>query len=407
MEERLQKVLGRAGVASRRKAEELILEGRVTVNGRVVRELGTKVDPSLDEVAVDTIAIPRTQAAGEGPRTYLLLYKPKDVVCTVKDTHGRITVLDLVPPFPGKRLYPVGRLDEDSEGLVLLTNDGELTAKLTHPRYGVPKVYEVRVKGRFDQESAERLERGVWLSEGRTGRSRVFIEHTGRETSHVRVTLTEGRNREIRRAFAKLGFPVLSIRRMQIGPVVGRGLTAGQYRPLDAGEVAALQAVAAGEGSNRPLRRGRRRRDDGDAPERPRRRPGKPDPAQFQRERRRRDSGRDGRPGDRRGRHDRPQHGGRGRRSGPPTERRPGGEDRGWGGPRPGGKPGGGRPHGFGRGQGGGQGGRGPRGSGRGPGGGGPPRGRGRPGGGHGGGHGGHGGGRGRGGRGGDRGDRR
>ena len=254
MEERLQKVIARAGVASRRDAEKLIESGRVTVNGQVVRELGQKVDPRIDEVRVDTLALPQQAALGEDKRTYLLLMKPKGVICTVRDPQGRPTVLDLCPPFLGKRLYPVGRLDEDSEGIVLLTNDGELTEQLTHPRFRVPKIYDVRVKGRMTGESAREFEQGVWLSDGRTGRSRVRLGRRGPKVSHVSVTLTEGRNRELRRAFAKLGHPVLSLRRVQIGPVVPRGLKIGQYRPLDAEELAALREVVTG-GSSRPVRR--------------------------------------------------------------------------------------------------------------------------------------------------------
>lgn len=273
MEERLQKVLARAGVASRRAAEKLIEAGRVQVNGRVVREMGVKVDPALDEVRVDTVPISAAKAAGHGRRTYLLLNKPKGVLCTVKDPHGRPTVLDVVPPKPGKRLYPVGRLDEDSEGLVLLTNDGDLTERLTHPRYGVPKVYDVRLKGRLTPEAARKFEAGVWLSDGKTGRSRVRIRRAGPRVSHAVVTLTEGKNREIRRAFAKLEYPVLSVRRVQIGPIVGRGLRVGEYRPLDPAEVEALHDSAAGRRDGRPLRRPRKTESGG------RRRSGKPDPA--------------------------------------------------------------------------------------------------------------------------------
>lgn len=266
MEERLHKVMARAGVASRREAEKLITAGRVSVNGRVIRELGMKVDPRIDEVCVDTVPLPREAAEGKQRRTYLLLNKPKGVLCTAKDPHGRPTVLDLVPPFRGKRLYPVGRLDEDSEGLVLLTNDGDLTERLTHPRYGVPKVYDVRVKGKLGGADVKKFESGVWLSEGRTGRSRVWIRRRGVRVSHAAVRLTEGKNREIRRAFAKLGFPVLSIRRIEIGPLRSRGLKIGQYRPLDEDEVAELRKLVAeteaGPGPRRrrkPARTGKRR----------------------------------------------------------------------------------------------------------------------------------------------------
>jgi len=278
VEERLQKVLARAGVASRREAERLISEGRVAVNGRVVREFGVKVDPRMDEIRVDTILVPRAAAQPDARRVYLLLNKPKGVLCTVKDTHGRPTVVDLVPPHAGRRLYPVGRLDEDSEGLVLLTNDGELTARLTHPRYTVPKVYDVRVKGRLTPQHAREYEAGVWLSEGKTGRSRVSVLKSGREVTHVAVTLHEGKNREIRRAFEKLGFPVLSVKRIQIGPIVSRGLKLGHFRPLAPEELAQLHEVAQGRADSTPPRRSRPFGEDG-APPRRKRRPGKPDPA--------------------------------------------------------------------------------------------------------------------------------
>src|SRR5262245_60476155 len=143
----------------------------------------------MDEIRVDTLLVARDAAMPEAHRVYLLLNKPKGVVCTVKDTHGRVTVLDLVPPHSGRRLYPVGRLDEDSEGLVLMTNDGDLTDRLTHPRYGVSKTYDVRVKGRVTEEDARRFEAGVWLSEGRTGKSRVRIRRSGTEVTHVAITL--------------------------------------------------------------------------------------------------------------------------------------------------------------------------------------------------------------------------
>ncbi len=276
MEERLQKVLARAGLASRRGAEKLIEDGRVSVNGRVVREMGLKVDPAIDAITVDTIAVPKVAAEGKGRRTYLLLNKPKGVLCTVKDDRRRQTVLDLVPPFQGKRLFPVGRLDEDSEGLVLLTNDGDLTQRLTHPSFGVGKTYDVRVKGKLTTEDAKKFEAGVWLSEGRTARSRIQVRRSGPKITHVAVTLTEGKNRELRRAFAKLGFPVMSIKRIQIGPIVSRGLKPGQFRPLDSDEVTALKELAetGAEGRVRPVRKR------SSSEKRPRR-SGKPDPAKV------------------------------------------------------------------------------------------------------------------------------
>ncbi len=319
-------------MASRRESERLIAEGRVTVNGRVIREFGVKVDPRMDEIRVDTMPIQREAAVPDADRVYLLLNKPKGVLCTVKDTHGRPTVVDIVPPHAGRRLYPVGRLDEDSEGLVLMTNDGELTARLTHPRYAVPKIYDVRVKGRLTEEDAKRFEAGVWLSEGRTGKSRVRIRKAGFHITHVAVTLHEGKNREIRRAFLKLEFPVLSVKRIQIGPIVSRGLKPGQYRPLAPEEIAALREVAAGKEGVAAPRRSHRAGEDG--PPRKKRRPGKPDPAKIQRADSRgggRDGGRDG---GRRGGGRGPDRGGGGRGA-----RRGGGRGKGGGG---GGKGGGG-----------------------------------------------------------------
>lgn len=347
MEERLQKVLARAGVASRRQAEQLILDGRVTVNGKVVRELGVKVDASIDEVRVDTVEVARAAVAGDEPRAYVLLNKPKGVICTSKDTHGRPTVLDMVPPRPGKRLWPVGRLDEDSEGIVLLTDDGELTDRLTHPRFGVPKTYDVRVKGHLTRENADEFEKGVWLSEGRTGQSRVRIRHAGREISHVHVTLTEGKNREIRRAFAKLEFPVISIKRIQIGPIVARGLPVGAFRVLEKAEVDELKAAAQGQSDNMPLRGHRLRA----AQKGRKHRPGKPDPALAPRhdaapEGRTPRGGRSGRGAPRPGGRP-PRDGGRpgGKRDG--RSGRPGGGRPGSGrSPREGGRPSGGRPGG-------------------------------------------------------------
>jgi pseudouridine synthase len=266
-----------------------------------VREFGVKVDPRMDEIRVDTILVKRETATPDARRVYLLLNKPKGVLCTVKDTHGRPTVVDLVPPHAGRRLYPVGRLDEDSEGLVLMTNDGELTARLTHPRYGIPKIYDVRVKGRLTPDKAHEYEAGVWLSEGKTGRSRVNIRKAGREVTHVAVTLHEGRNREIRRAFEKLGFPVLSVKRIQIGPVVSRGLKLGHFRPLAPEELAALHEVVAGRADATPPRRSRPFGEDGEPPRR-KRRPGKPDPAKTWKPPQRRRGGRDEPPRGRRGR---------------------------------------------------------------------------------------------------------
>lgn len=236
--ERLQKVLARAGVASRRESEKLIATGHIMVNGEVVRELGTKVDPEVDEIRVDTELL----KSPARPLT-LLVNKPKGYLSTTKDELGRKTVLDLIPETD-RRLYPAGRLDEDSEGLLLLTDDGSLTNMVTHPRYGIPKTYDLRIRGRLEGAEVRRVESGVWLAEGRTGPARIRIRKRGRQVSHVEVTLTEGRNRELRRIFAQIGHPVLSLRRIRIGSLTVRGLRIGQHRRLKAKELHELKGMA-------------------------------------------------------------------------------------------------------------------------------------------------------------------
>lgn len=274
MLERLQKFLARAGVASRRHAEEFILAGRVTVNGVVIRKMGVKVDPAKDEVRLDTevvrsVVLPSDRVdpsgpppPGPGPRAvYLLLNKPIGFLSTVTDDRGRRTVMELLPRLR-ERVFPVGRLDEDSEGLLLLTNDGDLAQLLTHPRYEVPKTYDLRVRGEVTPEDVEKVERGVWLSEGRTAPSHMRIRRRGRDISHIELILREGRNREIRRIFARLRHPVLSLRRVSLGPVELAGLRLGQVRRLSPEEVKALYRAArqGAEAPAKPLRPHARRR---------------------------------------------------------------------------------------------------------------------------------------------------
>jgi 23S rRNA pseudouridine2605 synthase len=236
--ERLQKFLAHSGVASRRECEKLIVAGRITVNGKKVLELGTKVDPERDEVRVDTELI----GAPKRPLTYLV-WKPRGFVCTTKDERGRRTVLELVPDTD-RRLYPIGRLDEDSDGLILVSDDGALTNLVTHPRYGIPKTYDLRIRGKLESVDVRRVESGVWLAEGKTGPTRIRVKKRGRDISRVEVTLTEGRNRELRRIFARIGHPVLSLRRIRIGPLSGRRLRIGQYRRLSGKEIGELKAMA-------------------------------------------------------------------------------------------------------------------------------------------------------------------
>lgn len=234
--ERLQKILARAGLGSRRACEELIRQGRVTVNG-VVACLGASADPSCDAIAVDgqPIRLP------EG-HTYLLLYKPPGVVSTARDTHGRTTVLDLVPS--SSRLYPVGRLDLESEGLVLLTDDGEIALRLTHPRYGHPKEYHVRVQGHPGEQALQRWRAGVRLDGERTAPAEVTVLRHEADGTWLRVVLREGRKRQIRRIAEQLGYPVQRLIRVRLGPLELGNLKPGEWRPLTAEEIAHLRGAA-------------------------------------------------------------------------------------------------------------------------------------------------------------------
>lgn len=237
MAERLQKVLAAAGLGSRRACEELILDGRVRVNGRRVASLPVLVDPRVDDITFDGRAV-RVE-----PKAHYLLNKPKGVVCTQNDPARRKRAVDLLTDVR-QRVYPVGRLDVDSEGLLLMTNDGELAARLTHPRYGVPKTYRARVSGRLTPEDLEKLRRGIWLSEGKTQPARVTAVYRSREHSVLEVTLREGRNRQVRRMLVKLGHPVRELTRVRIGKLSLRGLGVGRFRQLTATEVRYLRDLA-------------------------------------------------------------------------------------------------------------------------------------------------------------------
>jgi len=237
--ERLQKILSQAGIASRRASEQLMLEGRVTVNGDTVRELGTKADPVTDDIRVDG----RRVKLAERHR-YLLLNKPKGYVTTRSDPQRRPTVMELVGGVR-EYVYPVGRLDFDTEGLLLLTNDGDLAARLTHPRHEVPRVYEVQVLGVPDAHDIERLSRGVTIEGRRTQPAHVQLA-PGRHEGHatLRITISEGRNRQVRKMFEAIGHPVDYLRRIAIGPLKDARLREGQWRDLTEAEVAALRKVA-------------------------------------------------------------------------------------------------------------------------------------------------------------------
>ncbi len=242
---RLQKVIAAAGIASRRAAESLMREGRVTVNGVVTSTPGAKADPAVADIRVDG----RRIGTG-GRRRYLLLNKPRGVVTTRDDPERRRTVMHLLSGVR-ESVYPVGRLDYDSEGLLLLTNDGELAARLTHPRHQVERVYEARVRGVPDASALRRLARGVVVDGRRTLPASASLVSAGRgragDQSLIRIGVTEGRKHQIRHMCKSVGHPVVRLRRVAIGPIHDRALRSGQFRDLTPGEVAALcRAVATG-----------------------------------------------------------------------------------------------------------------------------------------------------------------
>jgi 23S rRNA pseudouridine2605 synthase len=234
---RLQKVLAEAGIGSRRQCEELITAGRVTVDGQVVTELGTKVDPEIAEVRIDGEPVPRAAR-----RLYYMLNKPTGVVSTTRDPTGRPRVLDLVPD--AQRLFTVGRLDLSSEGLILITNDGPLANLLAHPRYGVEKTYQAQVAGMPQTEVLDRLRAGVRLAEGMAHAKRVTVKSQHKQSTILELVLDEGRNREIRRLLAQVGHKVLKLKRIALGPVRLGDLAPGEYRPLRREEVDALRQAA-------------------------------------------------------------------------------------------------------------------------------------------------------------------
>jgi 23S rRNA pseudouridine2605 synthase len=241
-------VLAAAGLGSRRQCEELISAGRVEVDRRVVTALGTRVDPVQQEIRVDGEPLPRPK------RQYLMLNKPTGVISTARDPAGRTRVTDLVGSH--QRLFPIGRLDLSSEGLILLTNDGELANLVAHPRYEIEKTYLAQVAGAPSREALARLERGVHLAEGFAHAKRVRIKSQHKQSTTLEIILDEGRNREVRRLLARVGHKVLRLKRIAIGPLRLGNLSAGEYRPLTADEVRELKetALAALERPRRPKR---------------------------------------------------------------------------------------------------------------------------------------------------------
>lgn len=237
---RLNKFLAHAGVCSRREADRWIAEGRVSVNGHVVMELGEKVDPARDKVAVNGKPV---RGAEERP-VYILMNKPAGRVVSVKDPFGRPTVLDLLGHLP-VRVYPVGRLDLDTEGALLLTNDGEMALRLTHPRYGIGKTYEVRVEGDPEDTDLDKVRNGIFLEGRRTAPARVRVLHRGRRWALLEVVIREGRKREIRKLFDAVGFPVAHLKRADFAGLTLAGLKAGEWRYLNKKEVEDLRKLVA------------------------------------------------------------------------------------------------------------------------------------------------------------------
>lgn len=231
---RIQKFLSRAGVASRRKAEVMVLDGRVRVNGTVVTELGTKIEPLRDRVEVDGAPVRIPDAL------WIRFHKPAGVLCTAMDTHGRRTIYDLLPRGHSSLRY-VGRLDLDTEGLLLLTNDGDIANRLQHPRYEVEREYEVSVRGVPSKQDLARLRAGVELDDGLARPVRVEVVAPVGENANLTLVMTEGRKREVRRLMYALGYPVVTLTRVRFGPVKLGNLVSGEWESLSPKEVAALR----------------------------------------------------------------------------------------------------------------------------------------------------------------------
>ncbi|OGP54947.1 MAG: hypothetical protein A2162_08290 [Deltaproteobacteria bacterium RBG_13_52_11b] len=233
--ERIQKILAKAGIASRREAEKMILEGRVMVNGTVINALGFKADASKDHIKVDGKRLPQFES-----KIALLLNKPRGYLCTVEDPEGRRTIMDLLTKVKG-RIYPVGRLDFDAEGLLILTNDGDLAHHLSHPKFSIPRTYLAKVSGVPDEKKLNQLKRGVVLEDGRARAVFVLLLRHGGKNSWVRIVVAEGRNHLVKRMFMAIGHPVLKLKRVAFGPLQLGTLPPGQFRYLTPEEIEKLK----------------------------------------------------------------------------------------------------------------------------------------------------------------------
>ncbi len=246
---RLNKFLADNGVASRRACDELIAEGKVMVDGEPVTQMGARVRPTEQTVEIDGVIL-----RPEGSvRNYYLLNKPTGVVCTNEKREMRPKAVDMITDPKKGRIYTVGRLDEDSTGLILLTNDGEFAQRIAHPRHGVTKTYSVRVQGKISEEAVQKVRHGVHLSEGRTAGARVIVMRRTVTASILEVTLREGKNREVRRTFARVGHKVVSLKRTRIGPLTDSGIKVGKWRALSRAEVEGLLADGAGRPTTGPV----------------------------------------------------------------------------------------------------------------------------------------------------------
>jgi len=233
--QRLQKILAEAGIASRRKCEQLILEGSVRVNRKVLDSLPAFADPEVDLITINGRKI-RSK-----PKVYFLLNKPKGVICTSSDPQGRKKAIDLIPT--GQRIFCAGRLDVETTGAIIVTNDSALANKLTHPRFRLAKTYIVRLHGQITGDSIEKLKKGIWLSEGKTHRSSVKILKRSHKESVIEITIRQGLNRQVRRMLAKVGHKVVSLKRTHIGKISTKGLSLGKSRKLTNAEITYLQKI--------------------------------------------------------------------------------------------------------------------------------------------------------------------
>jgi 23S rRNA pseudouridine2605 synthase len=230
---RLNKFLAEAGIGSRRKCEKLIIEGRVIVNDEIVLEVGRKIDPQKDKIFCEGRLIKPQQ------KVYFILHKPKGYLCTTFDPQGRKTIMDLIGRIK-YRVFPVGRLDKDSSGLVLLTNDGEFANRMMHPRFGMKRTYFVVVRGSVLPQHLEKITKGVWLSEGKTSPAKIRVLKKFRNQTHLEITLVEGKKREVRRIFAKFGYKVKRLVRTSFGPFHLGRISEGQFCHIPLSKISAL-----------------------------------------------------------------------------------------------------------------------------------------------------------------------